>query len=240
MNDFVTVLLMCTLPAIGNLAGVLLAEFVQLSRRVNGALLHGAAGIALAIIAMELLPRSQPGLSPLLMGLILPIGAMSSILAVRLARKAGKQYGSSGGGWMIYTAIAADLFSDGLITGTGASASLQLGGFLAASQLFANLPGGFAAGSNLRHAGVSRLTRILAGGIVSLPIFLAASVGYLLLRDAPESLQSACLVAIAGLLLAATIEDLIPEGDAPKPRRWSSTLALATGFAGIVIVSGLG
>ena len=47
------------------------------------------------------------------------------------------------------------------------------------------------------------------------------------------------LAAVMGLLLAATLEDLIPEADAPHPPRWSSTAALAIGFTGIMIFSDL-
>ena len=73
--------------------------------------------------------------------------------------------------------------------------------------------------------------------VVSLPIFVSAMIGYLALRDAPDWVQGLAIAAIVGLLLTATIEDLIPEGDAPRPPRWASTVVFASGFSGFVLLS---
>ena len=55
------------------------------------------------------------------------------------------------GAIMVYAVIGADLFADGLMTGAGGAVALKLGFLLAAAQLFANMPGGFAAAGNLKH-----------------------------------------------------------------------------------------
>ena len=70
---------------------------------------------------------------------------------------------------------------------------------------------------------------------------MSAGLGYLILRDANDQMRGASLALVTGLLLVATLEDLVPEGDAPKPPRWGSTLAIAVGFcalAGVAALSG--
>ncbi|PWS35892.1 hypothetical protein DFH01_20205 [Falsiroseomonas bella] len=53
--------------------------------------------------------------------------------------------GGRTGIWMIYVAVAVDLTSDGLMLGTGAAVSAGLGLVLAAGQVLADLPEGYAA-----------------------------------------------------------------------------------------------
>lgn len=239
MSQLLSVMAFAALPALGNIIGVALAEIVRPPRWVNGALLHGAAGIAIGIVAIELMPRSMESVSMWAIALAFMAGAIASLGVAGAVNGFSARVGGTTSAWMVYAAIMADLISDGLITGAGSAASLELGVFLAAAQLIANLPGGFAASANLRKKDVARRVRLLAGAAVTLPIFLSAGVGYLLLRTAPDMVQGLCLAAIAGLLVAAAIEDLVPEGDAPRPPRWSSTLALGLGFAGIAAASGI-
>ncbi|MGB3627522.1 MAG: ZIP family metal transporter [Henriciella sp.] len=239
MTEFMRVLAFAALPALGNIGGVLLAETMRPPRWVNGALLHGAAGIAIAIVSVELMPRAMDSAAMWAIGLAFIAGAIASLGIAKAVNGFSERAGGTTSAWMVYAAIMADLVSDGLITGAGSAASLELGVFLAGSQLVANLPGGFAASSNLRKQDVSRRMRLIAGVVITLPTFLSAAIGYLLLRSAPAEVQAICLAAIAGLLVAATLEDLIPEGNVPRPPRWSTTLALAIGFAAITALSGL-
>lgn len=235
--DFLKVFLYACLPAAGNLAGAMLAELTRPPRWVTGAALHGAAGIAIAIIGFELLPRSMDALPrPVLTGVILAGGLVAYLLS-RLVTVLESEDNNRAAAWMVYLAIAIDLFSDGLVTGAGSAAALSLGLLLSSAQFVANLPGGFAAGANMRRRGSSRAQRSLAALLVSLPIFVSAGVGYGLLRDGSEALKAGALGLIAGLLLLATIEDMIPEGDAPRPPRWSSSLSFGIGFALIALTS---
>lgn len=237
MNEFMRVMAFAALPAFGNIGGVLLAEVMKPPRWVNGALLHGAAGIAIAIVSVELMPRAMDSVAMWGISIAFVVGAIASLGLAKAVNGFSERAGGTTSAWMVYAAIMADLISDGLITGAGSAASLELGVFLAGAQLIANLPGGFAASANLRKREVPRTTRLVAGALITLPIFLSAALGYLLLRGAPPETQGICLAAIAGLLVAATLEDLVPEGDAPRPPRWSSTLALAIGFAAIAGIS---
>lgn len=59
MNDYLTVLLLAAMPAAGNVFGGLLAEVLPFSRRVLSLALHGAAGIVLAVIGIELMGEAN-------------------------------------------------------------------------------------------------------------------------------------------------------------------------------------
>src|SRR3546814_1372952 len=66
--------------------------------------------------------------------------------------------------WMIYIAVAVDLASDGLMIGTGSAVSSDLALVLAAGQVLADLPEGYATVANFRSKGVPRPNRILLSG----------------------------------------------------------------------------
>lgn len=59
MNDFWQIILLASLPALGNLLGSALAEWMKPAKRVVGIALHGAAGISVGVIAVELIPRAM-------------------------------------------------------------------------------------------------------------------------------------------------------------------------------------
>jgi ZIP family zinc transporter len=66
---------------------------------------------------------------------------------------------------------------------------------------------------------------------------LGVSIGYLLLRGSEEYVQHAAIGFIVGILLLATVEDMVPEADAPGTARWISTLSLTGGFVFFVVLS---
>lgn len=238
MSDFFVLLCYALLPGLGNFTGGMLAESIRPPRWIIGAALHGAAGVAIALISIELMPRILETVP--IWGVVLSFlfGAAASFAMARGV--SAMQSGSNGDrfrAWMVYAAVGADLFSDGMMTGAGSAVALNLGLLLAAAQLLANVPGGFAAAANLRRHRVERRRRILVSAAMFLPVLASAALGFLMLRGAPDVVQSAVLAFIVGVLLLATIEDMVPEGDAPRPPRWSSTLAFAAGFAGLALLS---
>lgn len=163
MPDLLYVLLIAMLPAGGNVVGSLLAESVQTPSWLIGAALHATAGIGIAVVSVDLMPRLIGGtLPPFGLALTVLAGAASSVLLARgveglRARFAsGREASSSGsaGAWMVYASVAVDLVSDGQMTGAGSAVPRSLGLMLALSQSVANVPGGFATGANFRDEGV--------------------------------------------------------------------------------------
>lgn len=238
MSGYLLVAAIALLPVAGNLAGSLLAETVRLPQWAIGAALHAAAGVAVAVVSVDLMPRIVASTPPWLMAAAFLAGAGFSVLLARAAKLIRRRSGhGSAGGWMVYTAVAADLFSDGLMTGIGSAVATSLGLLLGLSQTVANLPGGFAAAANFRDEGMPRRARLLVAASFVLPVVLAASLGYWLLRDTGAAVQNAALAFVAGVLLLATVEDVVRQGDEREPKRWMSTAGFALGFALFALVS---
>jgi hypothetical protein len=73
-----------------------------------------------------------------------------------------------------------------VMIGTGAIVDPALGLLLAAGQVPAEAPEGFAAVVTLRDAGVRRARRVLLTVGFAVPVLVGAALGYLALRSAPE------------------------------------------------------
>ncbi len=146
MQEYLVVLAVALLPALGNAAGSLIAESTMVPRWVIGAALHAAAGIAIAVVSVDLMPRvlGQPPTWLLVMAFL--VGAAFSVALASWGNRAQQAFAKgSTGTWMVYVAVAADLLTDGLTTGAGSAISGGLGLLLGLSQVVANVPGGFAA-----------------------------------------------------------------------------------------------
>ncbi|MDX1655520.1 MAG: hypothetical protein R3310_09960 [Candidatus Competibacteraceae bacterium] len=238
MTDFLPLLAYALLPAIGNLIGATLAESLHSPRWVIGAALHAAAGIAIALVAVDLMPRIVDTIPIWVMVIAFLLGAGSSLLLWQGVGALRGRFGAARSkALMIYIAIGADLVSDGLMTGAGSAVSSSLGLLIGATQTIANIPGGFAATKNLRNDQVPATRRWLLNFLLFLPVIVSAAIGFWLLSGQSGFIKHTGLAFIVGVLLLATIEDMIPEGDRPQPARWVSTLSFAVGFAGLSLTA---
>lgn len=236
MPDTLHVILYAMLPVIGHLCGAVLALSTHPARWIAGAALHGSAGIAIALVSMDLVPRISEHVPVWQMMIYFLLGASVSVaLAYGINQSQEKSQRQATGAWMAYAAIGADLVSDGMMTGAGYAVTAELGLLLAAAQAVANIPGGFASTANLRFNKIKRSKIVLAAAGMAVPVLVSALAGLWLLGDASELVKHAALMIIVGLLLLATVEDMIPEGDAPKPPRWVSTSAFTLGFIGLTL-----
>lgn len=237
MPGFWQTMLMALMPALGNLLGSGLAEWFKPARPYVGVALHGAAGVAMGVVAVELIPRAlDQGVLWTLVAAFLA-GAAASILLSKVVM--WLKSGEDSGPWRVFLAVAIDVFIDGLMIGIGSAVAAALGLVLAISQVIGNIPGGFASTSNLRRVGMPLRRRVWPILLLPPPALFGAAAGYLLFRGAPPQTQAIALAFVAGLLLLATIEDAVPEGDEPAPpRKWSGA-ALAGGFALMLAFSGL-
>jgi ZIP family zinc transporter len=231
MNDLLSVLAVAVLPAAGNIVGSLLAESLRAPPWIIGAALHGAAGVAIAVVSIDLMPRILPVIPTwLLISMFLGGSVFSAALARAFRYWTSSRSGLSGA-WMVYLAVAVDLLTDGLMVGAGSAVSGGLGLLLGLSQVIANIPGGFAAIGNFRNRQVPRKRRLGISGSFILPPIFGAAIGYLLLRDASTQVEHAALAFLVGVLLLATVEDMLPQADEPGVARWISTPSFAGGFA---------
>ena len=237
MEAYLLALAYAAMPAIGNFGGGLLAEAVPVSRRTLSLALHAAAGIVLAVVGLELLPRAFAAGTP-----ILPIAAFVAgggfYLAVDIAidRVVALRGGGSGGPWAIWFGVAMDLFSDGIMIGAGSLVSPGLGFLLALGQVPADIPEGFAAIATFRDRGVARLHRIGLSAAFTIPILLGTTVGFWLVRGQPEIVQLSLLAFTGGVLTTVVVEEIVPEAHANGEARLA-TIVFVTGFALFAVLS---
>ncbi|SFP26401.1 zinc transporter, ZIP family [Qipengyuania nanhaisediminis] len=202
--------------------------------------MHAAAGLAAAVAAIELVPRAIERVEIWLLAVALICGSFASVGIARLSRAIStrlpsKRMRASTIG--AYVAIGVDLVTDGLMTGSGAAVAASLGLLLALSQIVGNLPGGFAIAASFRAAAVPRRQRlVMLSAYPMLPV-VGAAVGYLALRDAGNFATGTTLAFLAGLLLTATIEEIVPEADKPGAPRRISSPAFAGGFVLLLLLS---
>ena len=230
-SNILSLIGLAMLPVGGMLLGSLAAEWWRLSHHAIGALLHAAAGVAVAVVSVELMPRILEDIVPWHLAVAFLLGAAASVALAKGVERTvhALQLGESGP-WKVYLAVAIDLMADGLMVGIASAVGGGLGFILGLSQVVANTPGGFVAVANLRDKGVSRMVRLGAAASLCGPVLIGAGLGYWLLRGQSVSLQNAAIAFVAGMLLVATIEDLVPQADEPKTRRLITTIAFAAGF----------
>jgi ZIP family zinc transporter len=238
MREFIAVLTVALLPVAGNIFGAVAAELARAPRWVVGAALHAAAGVAIALVTVELMPRALDTTAMWLIVLMFSAGAaLSVVLYWAVARMRRGRSEASTGAWTVYVATSIDLLCDGLMTGASSAVSSKLGLLLGLSQVVGNLPGGFATLASLRSHQVPRKVRLLAATSFVLPVLVGAVLGFLLLRGSAERTQDAALAAIVGVLLVSTVEDLVPQADEPGTERWLSTTSFVGGFALFALLS---
>jgi zinc transporter, ZIP family len=239
MNDYSAALLLAMLPATGNVAGGMLAELVAVSQRTLSLALHAAAGIVLAVVAVELMPEAMQATSPWIVVLAFVAGGAVFVaadhgLAMVRARSGGS--GQERGPWLIFVGVAIDLFSDGVMIGTAANLSPGLALLLALGQVPADIPEGFATVAGFKARGIPRRARLALSGSFAIPILLGTMVGYFAVRDQPEVLKLALLAFTAGVLTTVVVEEIVPEAHEDGEARFAA-LVFVGGFALFALLS---
>lgn len=241
MGDGVlTVLGLALLPALGNFAGGVAAELWRPSKRFLNWALHAAAGIILAVVAVEVMPKALEIASVWWLAPAFLAGGGFYMLVERGVERwqQGKEDSAGAGAWMVYVAVAADLLGDGLLIGAGSAVSSQLALLLALGQVMADVPEGFAVLANFREKGVSRGKRLLLSASFVVPVVGAALLAYFALRGQSDTVKMAALVFVAGLYTLAAVEDMLQEAHESAEDSSGSALAFLLGFALFLVVSG--
>lgn len=239
MGEYLTVLGYAAMPALGNFAGGILAEFMRASGKVLSLALHLAAGIVFGVVAIELMPQALASPQPLLILGAFVVGGILFLAVERTSNVAKTRFGgktSEAGPWAIFLGVAVDLFTDGILVGTGATIDPRLGLLLALGQVPADVPEGFATIATFKNAGVQRKTRILLSMAFAIPVLLGATVGFWALRGQDDLYKLLVLAAAAGLLVTLVVEELVPEMHREGKSRFASPL-IAIGFALFGVVS---
>lgn len=238
-SGILTVLGLALLPALGNFVGGLLAEWRQPSQKTVNRALHAAAGIIIAVVAVEVMPEALGSAPAWVLALAFLAGGGAYLLVQAWIKRwqNSKQRGAGAGAWLVYVAVATDLTGDGLLIGAGLAVSSQTALLLALGQVLADIPEGFAVIANFRDKGVPRLKRLLLSASFVLPVLGAAALAYFALRGRSDAAKMAALVFIAGLYTLAAIEDMLREAHDSAEDSRGSAISFLGGFALFLVVS---
>ena len=236
MSGYLLVLGLAALPAAGNFLGGVLAELRHVSEKTLSLALHLAAGIVLAVVGLELMPEALGGTPAWVPLLAFVAGGALFIGLDRAIGYVQGRLGKGGGGekqasaLAIFAGVSIDLFSDGVMIGTGTVINPALGLLLAVGQVPADVPEGFAAIATLRNAGIRRARRVLLAAAFAIPIVVGATLGFFALRDAPEIITLSVLALTGGALTTVVVEEMVAEAHEGETSRLGPIL-LTAGFA---------
>jgi zinc transporter, ZIP family len=225
-------------PAIGTFAGALLAECMHLTPRRLSLALHAAAGVLLAVVAVELIPTALHE-SPPWVGITSFVAGGGAFIALdrylgNIRARAGKQARGSGP-WTIYASVAIDLVSDGIMIGVGSVISPRLAWVLALGQALADIPQGLATMALLKER-ATRGRRLLLVALLSAPLYAGTAIGYYGLRGRSHLLQFAILGFTAGLLITLAVEEIIPQAHV-RDQSHSAAAVFVLSFAAFIALT---
>jgi ZIP family zinc transporter len=242
MEQYWYAMTLAMLPAAGNFAGGIVAEFLHLPRQVLSFALHFAAGIIIAVVGIELMGTAMQASRPWIIALAFVMGGGAAILLDRAIDLVKLRFGKSrdsGGPWMIYAGVAVDLFSDGIMIGTGVTISSSLAFLLALGQVSADVPEGFATIATFKKQSLSRTQRLLIAASFALPILIGTTIGFWAVRDAPEIYKFALLSFTAGILTTVAVEEMMSHAHEESDEEESGwqTMGLSLGFGLFILLS---
>jgi ZIP family zinc transporter len=234
MEQYWHALTLAALPALGNYVVGLFAEFVPGVSRYLGQALQLAAGIVLAVVGVELMPRVITASPPWVIVLAFIGGALLAVSvdkALDLLSDCTGEHDDSQRPWMVYFAVATDFFNDGLMIGTATTISANLGLLLAVGQVSADAPKGFATIASFQDAEVPQARRLLISATFAIPVLAGATIGYWLIRGEPELPKLALLDFTAAVLTLTAVEHLMVQAHERRLNTTLHELILPAGFA---------
>lgn len=234
MTDLAVLLALAALPAVGNMLGGLAADASRISERGLNLALHAAAGVILAIVTVEIAPRTLADASTVAAGLAFGAGGLAYL---GLQSAVERLTDGLAGTWMVYVAVAIDLFTDGLMIGAGGAISHDLAMLLVLGQLLADMPEGFAAVASFKRGGVGRGRRLLLMASFVLPVLLSTALAYGLLSGQSGAAKALALAFTGGMLLFAAVEGVMVEAHEAASDTRSSVPAMIAGFVAFVLLA---
>ena len=253
-----TTLRYAIIPVAFTIVGAAVGVYFPLLARLRGHVLHLAAGVVFAVVAVELLPEIQR--RALVWDVVWGFGlGILTMLAVdkildRIrgggdqdvddsARGADAPESFSTGGIpratripvSLLVAVAIDFMLDGLLLGVGFAAGARIGILLALAEAAEQLSVGLALAGELRTAGMTPgriLSTITALGAL---VFVTAVAGATVLSGLPDGAMEIVLSFGAAALLYLVTEELLREAHEEREST-SGTAMFFVGFLTFLVI----
>jgi ZIP family zinc transporter len=148
-----------------------------------------------------------------------------------------KQSGPETGPWIVYIAVATDLFADGLLIGAGTAMSYKLPLPNALGPALPDISEGFSVIALYRNQRTRLWKCLLLSAFFFMPALGVAVLAYFALCGSDEVLKMIGLVFVAGMFTLAAVEDMLREAhQRVDDTRWCA-ISFLMGFALFLVVS---
>lgn len=250
-----TTLRYAIIPVVFTIVGAAMGVYFPLLARLRGHVLHLAAGVVFAVVAVELLPEIQRRALAWDVAWGFGLGIVTMLAVDRILDRIRGDHdeggdadarGSDGGvappatpagpratripaGLLV--AVAIDFLLDGLLLGVGFAAGARIGILLALAEAAEQLSVGLALAGELRTAGMTpgRIIAIIAA--LGALVFVTAVGGATVLSGLPDGAMEIVLSFGAAALLYLVTEELLREAHEER----QSTSGTAMFFVGFLL-----
>jgi len=211
---------------------------------LRGAVLHLAAGVVFAVVAVELIPDLLRDHSPLLtiIGFALGVVLMLGLRSLTHAKEEGERNSAPPPAevnvklpWGLLSGIAIDLAIDGLMIGIGFTAGAKEGRLLAVALAVELVSLGLAVAASMSKLGMSRRRSVQVLGALSMNFIVGACGGILLLGNLPAHALAGVLAFGAAALMFLVTEELLTEAH-EEPETPLLTATFFVGFLAFLIL----
>lgn len=253
-------LLYSLIPVCFTVLGAIISMCWPAMRRLRSHVLHLAAGVVFAVVAVELLPEIQRRalVGDVVLGFALGIGTMLSVDRV-LDRVRGKKERATneaegmlgvphlvhspsdlpratlGVGLSLLVAIGIDFLLDGLLLGVGFAAGARIGILLALAEAAEQLSVGLAVAGEMMSAGLSRTRVITIVSALGSLVLVSAVLGATVLSRLSGGLMEVVLSFGVAALLYLVTEELLREAHEERETT-TGTIMFFTGFLVFLVI----
>ncbi|MBF9252225.1 transporter [Pontibacter sp. 172403-2] len=231
MENYSQVILYASIAAAALLIGGVLSIIRTPGAKLQGAILHFAAGVIFSVVAVELLPDIMAKHNTLEIVIGFGTGVLL-MLAIQYFLEPKKEQEASGGFPIAFMVIIGiDLLIDGVLMGIGFATSQEAGVLLAVALSVELLSLGMATSTTLGSSGASRKIKILSILGLSVLVLDSALVSATLLSGISDAYLEVILSFGLAALLFLVTEELLIEAHENK----QTPLLTAAFFAGFLL-----
>ena len=255
MTDLLRLTLLYALvPVVFTIAGATAGAFWPPLRRARGHVLHLAAGVVFAVVAVELLPEIQRRalVRDVVLGFALGIVTMLVVDRV-LDRIRGDDDDDDDGrprisashqgtpprgvrvGLSLLVAVGIDFLLDGLLLGVGFAAGARIGILLALAEAAEQLSVGLALAGELMAAGVARVRVVALVSALGSLVFVSAVLGATVLSGLTGGAMEFVLSFGLAALLYLVTEELLREAHEERETT-TGTAMFFLGFLAFLVI----
>lgn len=234
MSEFLQMVMLASLAAFGNIFGGVVAELTHVPHRRLGQALHAAAGIVIALTAVEIMPAALGVVGGDKVALAFLLGGCFYLALGLVVARAADGSGPAAKrerSWTVSFAACTDRMLDGVLIGSATATSISLGLTVALALALAALPQGVAEMNDLREPIGARRSRLLILASCAVLLLATAALSFFMLQLRSDRMRLLALVAASGPLLVRAVDDMSAKAHEQVARDRSAALAFVFGFA---------